>query len=211
MAEELQHLIERIQREAVDTGEKQATQLVTQAREKAAALVREAELKAQAHLQKAEQDAQQYTQRSLQTLQQASRDLLITVGQGVENIVAKLALGAVDKALTPDTVRDMLVKMAEAYMSHGERDRKIEVLLSPADQQKLVAFFKDRYREQLAQGLVIQGDERVFKGFQVSFDGGRVKHQFTPEAIAEALSNFLRPHLAEIVYQVARPGGVAKA
>lgn len=211
MADELQHLIERIQREAVDTGEQQASQLVAQAKEKAASLVREAESQAAALIQKAEQDAQQYTERSRQTLQQASRDLLISVGQGVENILSNLALEAVDAAMTADTVREMLVKMADAYVGRGDRERRIEVLLSPADQDKLVAFFQERYRERLQQGLVIRGDERVFKGFQVSFDGGRVKHQFTPEAIAEALANFLRPHLAEIVYAAAREGGGRKA
>ena len=41
MAAELQHLIERIQREAVEAGEQQATRILTQAKEKAAALVRD--------------------------------------------------------------------------------------------------------------------------------------------------------------------------
>ena len=39
MAEELQHLIDRIQKEAVDTAEKQSEQLIAQAKQKAAAMV----------------------------------------------------------------------------------------------------------------------------------------------------------------------------
>ena len=46
MAEELQHLIDRIQKEAVDTAEKQSEQLTAQAKQKAAAMVKEAEEKA---------------------------------------------------------------------------------------------------------------------------------------------------------------------
>ena len=34
----------------------------------------------------------------------------------------------------------------------------------------------------------------------------RVQHDFTREAIAESLVNFLRPQLAEIVHRVARQG-----
>ncbi len=209
MAEELQHLIERIQREAVDAGEQQATLLVTQAKEKAAALVQAAEQQAQALLQKADQDAQQYTQRSQQTLLQAARDLLISVGQGVEGMLAKLTEQAVGQALTPETMRDLLVKMMESYA--GSAERKVEVLVSAGDQEKLMALLKDRLRAQLQQGLTLRGDERVFKGFQVSLEGGRVKHQFTAEAIAEALSAFLRPELADLVYQAARGAGGAKA
>lgn len=207
MAEELQHLIERIQRDAVDTGEQQAAQLVAQAKDKAAALVKEAEARAQALVQKAEQDAQQYTERSKQTLQQASRDLLISVGQGVDQIFSKLLVQEAAQALTPETMRDMLAKMADAYHQSGP----VEVLVNPQDQAKLVALLKERLKAQMEKGLTVRGDERVLKGFQVSLSGGRVKHQFTPEAIAEALSSFLRPQLAEIVYQAARQGGGAKA
>lgn len=206
MAEELQHLIERIQREAVDTGERQASEIVAKARQQAAALVAEAEQKAEARLKQAEVDAQQFTERSLQTLRQASRDLLISVGQGVENIVSNLASEAAEGAMTYETVQEMLVKLSEAYVGRTDRERRIELMVSPQDQARLINFFKDRYHDKLQQGLVIQGDERIFKGFKVSLADGRVTHNFTPEAIAEALSNFLRPHLADIVYQVAREG-----
>jgi len=207
MAEELQHLIERIQREAVDSGEKQASELVTKARQQAAALVADAEKQAQARLEKAEKDAEQFTERSLQTLRQASRDLLISVGQGVENIVSNLAAEAAEGSMTFETVQEMLVKLAESYVGRNDRERRIELMVSPKDQARLINFFKDKYHDKLQQGLVIQGDERIFKGFKVALDDGRVTHNFTPEAIAEALSNFLRPHLADIVYQVAREGG----
>ncbi len=209
MPEELQHLIERIQREAVDTGEQQATQIVAKAKEQAAALVRNAEAQAAAHLEKAEQESQQFTERSLQTLRQASRDLLISVGQGVENILGRLAVEAAQEALTIGTVQQMLVKLADAYVGRSDRDRRIEVLLNPAEQAQLVAFFKDRYHDALQGGIEIRGDERVLKGFKVSFDAGHLTHNFTQEAVAEALANFLRPHLADIVYQVAREGGKA--
>jgi V/A-type H+-transporting ATPase subunit E len=210
MAEALQHLIERIQREAVDTGERQASDLVAKAKQQAAALVAEAEKKAEALLAKAKQDSEQYTERSLQTLRQASRDLLISVGQGVENIVSNLAAEAAEGSLTYETVQEMLVKLAEAYVGRTDRERRIELMVSPQDQARLINFFKDKYHDKLQQGLVIKGDERIFKGFKVALEGGHVTHNFTPEAIAESLSSFLRPHLAEIVYQVAREGAAKK-
>lgn len=209
MAEELQHLIERIQREAVDTGEQKAAELIAQAREKAQSIVRTAEEQAKVLLQRAEQDSLHYTERSHKTLQQAARDVLISVGQGIESIFSKLALEAVGQNLNEALLREMLVKMVEAYA--GQSGHKIEVLLNPADREKLYSFFKERFREQLQSGLSIGGDERVLKGFQVSLDGGRVRHQFTAEAIAEALAHFIRPQLAEIVYEVARGEGVKQA
>jgi V/A-type H+-transporting ATPase subunit E len=212
MADELQHLIDRLQKEAVEAGEKQAGQIVAHAKERAAALVREAEEKARGVLEKAEQDAKVFTERGRQTLGQAARDLLIAVGQGVQNIVGDLAGEAADEALTADTVREMLVKMAEAYAARGGRNRRIEILLGPEDQAKLLRFFQERYADELRRGLAIHIDNEIVKGFKVSFVEDHVYHDFTREAVAEALAAYLRPHLAEIVTRAARekqgaPGG----
>lgn len=209
MAEELQHLIDRIQREAVETGEQKAAEQVAQAKEQAAALLREAEQKAHAIVQRAEQDARQYAERSQQTLQQAARDVLISVGQGVEAMLTRFAVESVGQAMTPELLKELLVKLVGSLA--GPEGSKTQVLVSPQDQAKLMALLQEKLRDQMQKGLVVTGDERIIKGFQVSLEGGRIKHQFTPESIAESLSAFLRPALADIVYKAAREGGGARA
>lgn len=206
MAEELQHLIDRIQKEGVEKADAQAAKIIAQAKEKAAAHVREAEEKGKTLVAKGEKDAQAFMERSIRSLEQAARDLLITVGQGVENILSDLVAESVDKALTIQVLEQMLVKMAEAYAARGGEEGRIELLVSPQDQQALVKFFGDRYKEQLVRGVKLHVDNDIFKGFKVSFADGRVQHDFTREAIAESLVNFLRPQLAEIVHRVAREG-----
>lgn len=204
MAEELQHLIERIQKEGVEKADAQAAKIISQAKEKAAAHVREAEEKAKALIAKGEKDAQAFMERSLRSLEQAARDLLITVGQGVENILADLVAESVDKALTIEVLEQMLVKMAEGYAARQGEEGRIEMLVSSQDQQALVKFFADRYKERLVGGVKLHVDNDIFKGFKVSFVKGHVQHDFTREAIAESLVNFLRPQLAEIVHRVAQ-------
>lgn len=204
MAEELQHLIDRIQKDAVEAAEQQSAALVAKAKEKAAALVKEAEEKARAHLARAEKDAEAFTERSVRTLEQAARDLLISVGQGVENILADIVDEAVDKALDLETLKKMLVRLIESYCAHGGEESRIDLLISPQDQQELVKFFADQYRQKLLHGAELHVDSGIFKGFRVSFKDGNAYHDFTREAIAESLVNFLRPKLAEIVHRVAR-------
>lgn len=206
MPEELQHLIERVRKEAVDAAENQSVQILSKAKEKAAALVRESEEKAKANLARAEQDAQAFTERSTRALEQAARDLLITVGQGVENILADIVDEAVEGALKPEVLEKMLVKMAEAYAAHQGQESRIELLIGPQDQQELIRFFADQYRQKLVRGVELHVDNEIFKGFRVAFKGGSVYHDFTKPAIAESLVNFLRPQLAEIVHRVAREG-----
>ena len=204
MAEELQHLIERIQKEAVDAAERESARIVAHAKDKAATIVREAEDKAKALMAKAEKDAQVFTERSEITLEQAARDLLITVGEGIENILSDLVATAVDQAMTIDVLKQMLVKIAEAYAASAGNESHIDMLVSPRDREQLVGFFADQYRKKLMRGVDLHVDNGIFKGFKVSFVDDHVYHDFTCEAIAEALTNFLRPNLSEIVHRAAR-------
>lgn len=204
MAEELQHLIDRIKQEGIETAEQQATQIIAKAKEKAAAIVKEAEQKAKTYLEDAERNSEAFTQRSTKTLEQAARDLLISVGQGVENILADIVAESVEKALSIEVLKQMLVKMAEAYAARQGNESRINLLISPQDKEELVRYFAEQYRQKLLSGVEIHVDNEIFKGFKVSFVDDHVYHDFTKEAIAESLTNFLRPQLAEIVHRVAQ-------
>jgi len=207
MAEELQSLIDRIQREAVDTGEQQAAKIVAQAREKAAALVKEAEARAASIVEKANTEALQLTQRGQQALSQSARDLLITVGAGVEKIFTSLISDAVDKAMDAQSLQSLLANVVDSYIKGGGRAQSIEVALAPADRDALEAFFKQRFAEALAAGLSVTIDPRTAKGFKIRLRDKKIEHDFSREAIADAVSAFLRPALAETVYKISRGQG----
>jgi len=204
MAEELQHLIERIQREAVDTGEQQAAKIVTQAREKAAVLVKEAEQKAAAIVEKADTDARQFTVRGEQALAQAARDLLISVGRGVEQIFDQLVAAEVDRTLSGDSFQLILERVVTSFLNSEGNAHSIDVLLSPDDKAALENLFKQKFAEALRGGLEIKTDSRMTKGFKVRLRDKHIEHDFSREAIAEAVSVFLRPVLSETVYKISR-------
>lgn len=204
MAIELQNLIDRINQEAIEKGESAAGEILAQAKERAAALVKEAEATAKARLEKAEKDSEVYVERSARTLEQAARDLLIGVGQAIENIIQDIVNASTDQALDPDTLKRMMVKMAEAYAEKNGMESRIEFIIGERDQAEIVSFFADQYRRHLISGVDINIDHGVRKGFRVTLENERVYHDFTRPAIAEALASFVRPHLAEIVHRAAR-------
>ena len=204
MAMELEHLISRINQEGVEKGEKQAAEILARAKERAAAIVAEAEAAAKAHMAKAERDSEVYVERSTRSLEQAARDLLIGVGQSIETMIQDIVTSATDEALDPRTLKRMMVKMAQAYAEKNGTESSIELLIGEQDQAEIVKFFARQYRRRLVSGLNITIDHGVRKGFRVVLENERVYHDFSKPAIAEALANFLRPHLAEIVHRAAR-------
>lgn len=202
MAEELQHLIERIRKEGVESGEKAADALVAEAKKKAAAIVADAQKQAKEMSAKADQEAAAFAERGKATLQQAARDLLISIGGAVGDVVSGIVDAKVGAALSPELVAQMLLKLAEAYAKDGGQGG-IVAMLGEADAAAVKAFFAKEYQGKLAAGIQIESDKGIFKGFRVGAKGGQVFHDFTKEAIAESLANFLRPELAQLVKKAA--------
>lgn len=203
MAAELQPLLEQIRKEGVEKAEAQAAEILAQAKAKAAKIVRDAETKAKELVTKAQADAEVYTERSTATLEQAARDLLITVGQGIGNIISDIIAESVDSALKIEVLEQMMIKMAQCCAEHHGETR-IELLIGKQDQADLVKFFAQKYREKMVHGIELHVDNEILKGFRVSFADDHVYLDFTSEAIAGALTAFLRPKLAEIVSRVAK-------
>ena len=202
MAEELQHLIERIRKEGVESGEKAAESLVAEAKQKAAKIVADAQKQAKDLVAKAETDSAAFAERGQATLRQAARDLLISVGGAIGKVVGGIVEAKVGAALTPDLMAQMLLKLAEAYAKDGGAGGMV-AMLGEADAAAVKAAFAKEYQNKLAAGIQIESRKEIFKGFRVGAKGGQVFHDFTKEAIADSLANFLRPELAQIVKKAA--------
>ena len=134
MAEDLQYLMERIQKDAVDKAETEAAAIIARAKDKAAEIVKAAEAEASAKLEKADKDAEAFTERSERTLEQSARDLLLSVGKNLEKMIMDLLNLQVEKSLDESTVKSMLLTLAKNYTSD------IEVDFSDADARKLSSF-----------------------------------------------------------------------
>jgi V/A-type H+-transporting ATPase subunit E len=203
MPEDLQALIDHLQRDAVAEGKRRADALVETARAEADATVREAEARAAEVLADAETEAQRRVERGTVALEQAGRDLLITLQQAIRDLFARLVREELDDELRPDLLGEMLTRMAEAYTAHGARERRMAVLLSEDDLDALAQRFTRRLRETLGRGVELRLDGTVRRGFRVEIVDEHVTHDFTADAIAEVLTDYLRPRLAEMLPRIA--------
>lgn len=198
MAEDLQALMERIQKDAVDKAELEATSIISRAKEKAAEIVKAAEEEAKAKLEQADKDAEAFTERSERTLEQSARDLLLSVGKNLEKMILDLLSLQIEKSLDETTVKSMLLTIAKSYSSD------IEIDFSEADAAALSSFVMGEFAKQLKAGVKVESDKGVKFGFRVKLDQGKVSHEFTESAMAESLSALLRPQLAKIVNKAAQ-------
>ena len=198
MAEDLQYLMERIQKDAVDKAETEAAAIIARAKDKAAEIVKAAEAEASAKLEKADKDAEAFTERSERTLEQSARDLLLSVGKNLEKMILDLLNLQVEKSLDESTVKQMLLTVAKSYTTD------VDVEFSEADASKLSSFVMGEFAKELGKGVKVESDKGVKFGFRIKLDGGPVTHEFTDAAMADALSALLRPQLSRVVNAAAQ-------
>ena len=203
MEEQLQSLLDRIRSEGVERAEAEAAAIVQRAEDRARATLEEAQAEAEHIRRRAQEDADAALQRGEKALEQASRDLLLTLQRRIEAVLRQSLRENLAEALTPRTVAEMLVRLADAYAAHDMNESRVDVLLGPEDRESLAALVMSDYRGLVAQGLTLRTDEKLDKGFRVSFAEDELYHDFSLQALADALAPVLKGPLAEIVRRAA--------
>ena len=186
--EDLQSLLEKINRDGVEKAEAEAKKIVDAAQTKADEIVKSARAAADQAKAAAEKDAEAYAARAAETVRQAARDVVLGVKDALTALLEQLLAKDVDKALADEKTAAGL-----AATAIGEMTGPGEITCGT----KLAAALK----AQLAGkgSFAVTADDAVGNGFTVKLDGGRIEHTFTTEAITDELAKRLRPDLAALL------------
>ncbi len=203
MTDQVQHLIDRIRKDAVQASEQKAREVMEQARADAERILAEARATAAETVAQAGRQSQELLERGTRSLAQASRDLLLQVGQQLERLVSAIVAKEAGEALRPEIVEQMLITLADGFARNGLSEGQIDLMVGNEERDHLAQFVVAELRKRLEQGVVVHVDPRMGRGFRVAIAGGTVRHDFTPEAIAEAFMSVLRPQIADVVMKAA--------
>ena len=186
--EDLQGLLEKINRDGVEKAEAEARKIIDDARAKADALVKDAQAQAAQSRADAEKTSAAYAERAAETIRQAARDVVIGVKDSVTALLENLLAKDVEKALGNETAATQIVADS------------IKDLTGPGEIRcgaKLAAALKSQVSG--LKSFTLTTDEALGAGFTVKIDGGRVEHDFTAETISTELAKRLRPDLAKLL------------
>ena len=186
--EDLQSLLEKINRDGVEKAEAEAKAILADAKAKADALVANARAEADKAKADAEKAAAEYAKRAAETIRQSARDTVLKVESSLTALLEKLLVKDVEKALADEaTVGAIVTEAVKAVVGTAE-------VAAPA---KLVPALKAQLA---AQGnITIVTDDTLGTGVSVKTDGGRVESAFTADVIAAELAKRLRPDLAKLL------------
>lgn len=188
MSEDLQSILEKINREGVEKAEAQAAAIIADAKAQAAALVERATAEAAARSAAAESAAKDFAARAEASVAQAARDVMLKLESAIAAKFERLLIKDVDRSLAEESVVKQLVSEAVAAVV-----KPVEVVVNP----RLAAMLKAQLAAE--KEIMVVTDEALASGFTIKLDGGRVEHSFTGAMIAAELAKRLRPELVKLL------------
>ena len=199
MADELQALLDRIDRDGIQRGEAEKEKIVAAAKAEAAAIVASAKEQAAKMVSDAAAETERMRQKSEEALRQSGRQILLEVRNELQSRVQGAVSGLLKTELRPGSVADIIAKLCENYLAKHGNEGDLTVLVSGEQLDFLAGTVKAKLAEQLRERVSLAPSKSLANGFKLIFSGEDVVYDFSDEALIEAISAHLSPTLGAIL------------
>jgi len=198
---QVQELINKIKKDGIESASEEAARIKHEAEAEAKQIVEAAKKTAAEVAAKGKQDAERFEKAGVAALEQASRNLVLAFKGEIQALLDAIVAGQLGKSYNDDVLKTIipeLVKSWSAKRASGGAD-SLAVLLPEASLTKLRTFFKTKLSAELKKGLELKSDRHLVNGFRIANKDGSAYYDFSAESVAEMLSAYLNPRLAEIL------------
>ena len=197
MAQQIQDLVDSIQKEGIEKANKQAELIIAEANKKADDIIKSAKKEADKVLSDADKEIALRDQSAKASLTQAARDVQLSLKKALKKQINILLEEKVSSAFkTKD-----FVKLIKDVISLDFCDVKnTELQISEKDYEALAETLAKELGDKIKKGLEIKPVKTINVGFKLADKDGSGYFDFTDEATAKLLIPFLSPAIANIVF-----------
>jgi V/A-type H+-transporting ATPase subunit E len=199
---QLKELIETIKREGIDSADSRAAEITGEAQSKAKTIIAKAEEDAARILADAKREIARNEQSSKEAITQAGRDLILSLEKRITALFDGVITAQTKEAFQGKGLEDAVAGIVKAWTAKGTAG--LEVLLPAGELQKIESSLRAKLGEEFKKGVVLKPVARIDAGFRIGESGGSAHYDFTAEGVAEILSEYLNPKLAEIMKNLSK-------
>jgi V/A-type H+-transporting ATPase subunit E len=199
---QLQELIDKIKRDGIETASEEASRLKSQAEEEAKRIVDAARREAENIIAKAKTDAERTEKAGIAAVGQASRNVVLSFKTEIQAILDKIIAQEAASSLNDDVLKAVLPDILKGWVGKG--GESLDLILNETQLKKLSAFFKEKLAAELKKGVELKSDRNLGAGFRIANKDGSAYYDVSAESVAELLSAYLNPRLAETLKESAK-------
>jgi V/A-type H+-transporting ATPase subunit E len=198
---QLQELIDKIKREGIESAAEEASRLKAQAEEEAKRITAAARKEAADITARARADAERAEKAGIAAVGQASRNVVLAFKSEIEAILDRIVLREAASSLNGDALKAVLPDVLKGWAAGKDA---LDLILNEDQLRGLSSYFNGKLAEELKQGLEIKPDRNLAAGFRIANRDGSAYYDFSAESVAELLSAYLNPKLAETLKVAAK-------
>ena len=198
MAEDVQGLLEKIHNDGIAKAQQEKEAIISEAKKEAARIVAEAKEQAAELIAKADSDVKADQEKANAAIRQAARDAVIALKSDLLNRLNAAAHACIGEAMTPEVMKQIILKMAESYGKSAD-GASLEILLPKKEQDQTEAYLKAQLLAELKTEPAIRLTNDFNSGLQISFRDCDVYFDFGDDALAEILCRFVGPKLTAVI------------
>jgi V/A-type H+-transporting ATPase subunit E len=199
---QLQELIDKIKKDGIESASEEALRLKTQAEEEAKRILDAARREAEGIIAAGRADAERSEKAGVTALEQASRNLFLAFKKEIEALLDRIVARETSAAYTGDLIKGVLPDILKNWAAKGSD--ALDVLLPEKDCKSLEDFFNTKLAGELKKGVELKTGRSLSAGFRIAEKDGSAYYDFSAESVAELLSAYLNPRLAEILKNTAK-------
>ena len=192
---QLQELIDKIKKDGIESASKEAARLKQEAEANARRIVEEAKKEAADIAGRSKQEAERAEKVGIAALEQASRNLILSFKNEIQKLLDRVVADAVSSSFTIDVIKGILPDLVKNWAV--KNSDSLTVLLTEDDLKKLDSAFKSKLASTLKGGVEIRAEKSINSGFRIAEKDGSAFYDFSAEAVANMISDYLSPKLAE--------------
>jgi V/A-type H+-transporting ATPase subunit E len=199
---QLKELIETIKTEGVKEAEDKSAVIISEAEAQAKTILDAARKEADKIVASGKADAAKFEASGREAVKQASRDLLLKIQGQIEKLFDALVQKETSEAFSGKVLEESVVSVIKGWAEKGSLD--LTVLLSEKDFKNLESSLRGRLSAEMKKGIEIKPFSGVDAGFRIAEKDGGSYYNFTAQGVAEMLSEFLNPRLAELMKEAGK-------
>ncbi len=195
----LESLLDRIQAEGIQKAESTAAEIIKVAHEKADLIVTKARQDAE-DISDENKEAIKLREASLNSrLTQAGRDVVLNVKGEIIALFEHLFQHKCQSYLQGKKLADMISQIIANWQTERHDSINLEVLVNEQDRQGLLEELLAAFHQQAKDIIEVKGHPDIISGFRIGIKDSHLYYDFTDQAIAETISQYLRPELAALL------------
>jgi V/A-type H+/Na+-transporting ATPase subunit E len=195
MEQKIQELTDKIYREGVEKGEKQAEKIVSDAKEEADRILSDARNEAGKIIADAKEQAKELKRNMESEIRLSGSQAVASVKQQILDLVTAKVVGeSTTKALTdPEAMKEYITQVISNWKIAEGQAPHLEILLPEVRRTELENALISGISNSLKSGIDFKFSKSLKAGFQIGPAEGAFKISLTDEDFNEFFKEYLRP------------------